>query len=193
MPSLIWRLSAAVGAPFSMQQLLRHAPIHARGGGQIEGGEQLGRVHCAVLRQHHEEGHHLEVVDPGELALAARVCRRARTGSPRRAPRSCRRRRPRRRRAVAARAHVLALLRGLVEAGAGAGVGQVAADAEALQPVEDLLGLGVGQQHGAVVADVHEVVRRERIAAVGGALGRVALGAQAEDDAGRDLGLARSS
>ena len=47
-----------------------------------------------------------------------------------------------------------------VEAGAGAGVGQVAAEAQALQPVEDLLGLRVGQQHRAVVADMHEVVRR---------------------------------
>ena len=89
-------------------------------------------------------------------------------------------------------AHVLALLGGLVEAGAGPGIGQVATEAEPLEPVEDLLGLGERQQHGAVVAHMHEVVRRERIAwlrtlRVGG----FALGAQAEDDAGRDLRLGR--
>ena len=84
-----------------------------------------------------------------------------------------------------ARAHVLALLGGLVEAGAGAGIGQVAAEAEPLQAVEDLLGLRVGQQHRAVVAHMHEIVRRERIAGLDAALGRIALGAQAEDDARR--------
>ena len=61
-------------------------------------------------------------------------------------------------------AHVLAVLGRLVEAGAGPGIGQVAPEAEPLEPVEDLLGLGEGQQHRAVVAHMHEVVRRERIA-----------------------------
>ena len=79
----------------------------------------------------------------------------------------------------------------LVEAGAGAGIGQVAPDAEALQPVEDLLGLRVRQQHRAVVAHVHQIVRRERIAGLDARLAALALGAQAEDDARRDLGLGR--
>ena len=65
-------------------------------------------------------------------------------------------------------AHVLAVAGGLVEAGAGSGVGQVAADAEPFQPVEHLLGLGERQQHRAVVADMHEIVRRERIARLDG-------------------------
>ena len=70
-------------------------------------------------------------------------------------------------------AHVLAVLGRLVEAGAGAGVGQVAPDAEPLQPVEHLLGLRERQQHRAVVAHMHEVVRRERVARLDGASARL--------------------
>ena len=89
------------------------------------------------------------------------------------------------------RGHVLAVASGPVEAGAGVGIGQVAADAELLQPVEHLLGLREGEQDAAVVADVHEIVRRERISRLDGGRGRFALGTQAEDHARRDRGLAR--
>ena len=84
-------------------------------------------------------------------------------------------------------AHVLALLGRLVEAGAGSGIGQIAPEAEALEPVENLLGLRVGEQHRAVVAHMHEIVGTERIAGLGAALGGGALGAQAKDDARCDL------
>ena len=60
--------------------------------------------------------------------------------------------------------HVLALLGGLVEAVAGLGIRQVAANADALEAVEHGLGLGEGQQRRGVVANVEEVMRRERVA-----------------------------
>ena len=80
----------------------------------------------------------------------------------------------------------LAVLGGLVEAGAGPGIGQVASDAEPLQAVERLLGLGERQQDRAVVAHVHHVMRRQRVAGLDGLQRRLAHGAQAEDDARRD-------
>ena len=90
-------------------------------------------------------------------------------------------------------AHVLAVLGRLVEAGAGSGVGQVAPDAEPLQAVEHLLGLGERQQHRAVVAHMHEVVRRQRVTRLDRLERRFAHGAQAEDDTRRDRRLRRCS
>ena len=74
----------------------------------------------------------------------------------------------------------------LIEAGEGFGVGQVAPDAELFQAVERLLGLRERQQHSAVVADVDEVVRGERVTRFDGLERRLALGAEAEDDSGRN-------
>ena len=86
-------------------------------------------------------------------------------------------------------AHVLALLGRLVEPSAGSHIGQVAPEAKALEPVENLLGLRVGEQHRAVVAHMHKILDTERIAGLGTALGGVTLGAQAEDDARREFRL----
>ncbi len=61
-------------------------------------------------------------------------------------------------------AHVLAVAGRLVEPGARLGIRQVAADAKPLEAIEDLLGLREGKQHRAVVADMHEIMRRQRIA-----------------------------
>ena len=142
------------------------------------------------LRQHDEEGDDLEVIDALELALhGVRAAGREQAGDGAlflladdggdglgeqvlRAPMSS------------------PSLGRLVEAGAGPGIGQVAADAEPLEPVERLLGLGERQQDRAVVADMHEVVRGKRIARLDGFQRRLADGAQAEDDARRDRGLA---
>ena len=88
-------------------------------------------------------------------------------------------------------AHVLAVLGCLVEAGAGSGVGQVAPDAEPLQAVERLLGLRERQQHRAVIAHMHDVMRGERIARLDGLQRRLAHGPQAEDDTRRDRELRR--
>jgi hypothetical protein len=147
MPSLMRRLSAAVGAPFSKQQLLGHALIHAAAGGQVERGDHVSPFiqppHCE-LGQDRQPGDDLEVVDAGELALhGVRAAGREQAGHGAFLA-SCRPPRPRRRQATLRRAHVLALLGRLVEAGAGTGIGQVAPEAEALEPVEDLLGLVYG-------------------------------------------------
>ena len=132
----------------------------------------VGRSCCpsSCASKNHQEGHHLEVVDAGELALhGVRAARREQAGHGALLVLADDRGDGRGEQVLGA-AHVLALLGRPVEAGTGAGVGQVAPKTQPLQPVENLLGLGVRQQHRAVVADVDEVVRRERIARLDGAL-----------------------
>ena len=86
-------------------------------------------------------------------------------------------------------AHVFAMARGFVEPGTRAVIRQVTPDAEFFKPVENLFGLREGQQHRAIVADVDEVMRRERIAGFGGIHRRRADGPQAENNAGRNGGI----
>ena len=160
MPSLIWRLSAAVGAPFSSSSFLGTRWSTRQLAGRSRAAKKVVGVHSFRLRQDHQKGHHLKVVDAGKLALHGMGAAGSEEaghgalfvladnrghGGGEQALRG---------------AHVLALLGRLVETGAGAGIGQVAPQAEALEPVEDLLGLGVGQKHRAVVAHMHQVVRR---------------------------------
>ena len=179
------------GRALFQQQLLGHPLVHA--GIRRKARASMTRVDSSFacrLRQHDEEGHHLEVVDALKLALhgvgAARgeqagdgaLLFLADDGGDGLGEQ------------VLRGAHVLAVLGRLVEAGAGPGVGQVAPDAEPFQAVENLLGLGERQQDRAVVAHMHEVVRRERVARLDGLQRRLALGTQAEDDARRDGGFA---
>ena len=86
-------------------------------------------------------------------------------------------------------AHVLALLVALSKRAARAGVRQVAPEAQALESVESLLGLRIGQKHGAVVTHMNEVVGAERVSGFRNSLGGLAFGAQAEDDPRCDLRL----
>ena len=59
------------------QQLLGHALVHARAGGQVQGGdERRRRSSHAVLRQHDQKGHDLEVVDARRTRPSWRACRR---------------------------------------------------------------------------------------------------------------------
>src|SRR3989339_363769 len=81
--------------------------------------------------------------------------------------------------------HVLAVSGGFVEAGAGPGVRIVPPDAKPSQTVKDLLGLGKGQEGRPVFSDMNQIMRREGITGFDRLDGRIAFGAQAEDDAGR--------
>ncbi len=95
----------------------------------------------------------------------------------------------RRRERLLCRAHVLAVPCGFVEAGAGSGIGQVAANAQALEVIKYVLGLSVGQQHGSIFAHMREVVRRQRVAGLNRTVGYVLIGPQAENDTRRHLRL----
>ena len=135
------------GRTLLQQQLLGHALVHAGIGGNREGVDDAERSSCACcLREYDEEGDDLEVVDALELALhgvSAAGREQAGDGALLLLADD---RGDSRGEQVLGRAHVLAVLGRLVEAGAGSGVGQVAADAEPLQAVERLLGLGERQQ-----------------------------------------------
>ena len=70
-----------------------------------------------------------------------------------------------------------------------ASVGQLAPEAHALESVERLLGLRIGQEHGAIVTYMNKVVGAERVSGFRNPLGGLAFGAQAEDDPRCDLRL----
>src|SRR4051794_8547662 len=61
-------------------------------------------------------------------------------------------------------AHVLAVLRHLLEPGAGRGIGKITSKAQPLEPVQYLLRLGKRQQNGAVIANMDDVMRSEGVA-----------------------------
>src|SRR3546814_7732255 len=80
--------------------------------------------------------------------------------------------------------HVAAKPRVLVEARAGLCIGKIAPDGGFLEPVEHLLGLRVGQQDFALVANMADEIGAQGIARFGGMRRGVGTGAQEEDEAG---------
>ena len=122
-------------------------------------------VSCSLLGQRYHECQHFKVIASGELAFdCMRAAWRKQTGhcaflvlADNRRYACCEQ--------LLRMAHVFAVLGGFVEAGAGASVGQVATQRQALEPVENAFGLRVGQQHGTVVADMdRRIARLERSA-----------------------------
>lgn len=132
-------------------------------------------------RDHDEERHHLEVVAAREFARERMSAARVKQARDRTLLILPRHGRDGRRQQSPGVAHVLTAAGRVVETGTGAGIGQLATDAEALQPVQDLLGLQVPEQHGAVVADVYQIVRAGRIATAVG-LGRGAADRPEQED-----------
>ena len=70
-------------------------------------------------------------------------------------------------------------------------VGQITAHAQTFHAVQRVFRLGIGQQHRAMFAHVHQVHGRQWVARVYGFGRRSALGAQAKQDARRHVGVVR--
>ena len=181
MPSLIWRSSAAVTAPCSCSRFSAHAspPVRRRADPGPPATPPRSRL---LLPQHHQEGHHLKVVDPGEFtrqSVGASGRKQARhrplLALAHHGGHRCRQQPP-------GLAHVFPLARSPIESGACAGIHLIAPLAGGLEPVQDSLGLRGGQQDRAFLRHVHQVVGSQRGAAVADALTGLALRPQAEHD-----------
>jgi len=84
--------------------------------------------------------------------------------------------------------HVFPALRYLLESGTSAIIGEITAEAQPLQTVQNLLGLGKRQKDGTIIANMYDVMWSERITRLDGLESRIADGPQTEDNSRRDGG-----